>query len=259
MVRRSLRPLKALARQADAIASGSLDARPDAEAAPVELRCLVSRFNDALDRLEAGFALQRAFTANAAHELRTPVAALRAEVESGRADRAVLTAQCDRMGRMLGQLLALAEAERQSPPLQAPMDLGALARQALIDHGPAAMRAGRSAAFEVAPDATGEGDPGLTDIALRNLIENAARHAPQGAGILVAAGPGLIEVSDDGPPIPPAVVARMFDRFWKADRRTVGGGLGLSIVEAAMARQGGAVRFERRNGLNVFALRFRQG
>lgn len=259
VVRRSLRPLKSLARQADAIAPGSLDTRLDTEGAPVELRRLVSGFNEALDRLEAGFALQRAFTANAAHELRTPVAALRAEIESGRGDRAVLTAQCDRMGRMLGQLLALAEAERQSPSVQTQLDLGALARQVLIDHGAAAMSAGRSAEFEVAPEATAEGDPGLTEIALRNLIENAARHAPPGAGILVASGSGVIEVSDDGPPIPPEIVARMFERFWKADRRSAGSGLGLSIVKAAMARQGGSVRFERRNGRNVFSLCFRRG
>jgi len=258
VVRLSLRPLQSLARQADAIAPVALDTRLDAATAPVELRQLVSRFNDALDRLESGFLRQRAFTANAAHELRTPVAALRAEIESGRANPEVLLNQCDRMGRMLGQLLALAEAERQSPSVCVPLDLGALARQALIDHGPAAVRPGRSATFEAAPGATANGDAGLTEIALRNLIENTARHAPIGSDILVIAAPGSIEVSDDGPPIPPVVVTHMFDRFWKADRRTPGSGLGLSIVEAAMARQGGAACFQRRNGRNVFTLRFPQ-
>jgi signal transduction histidine kinase len=241
-----LRPLRHLSLLAGDIAPATIEARLPAEAAPREVAPLVEAFNAALDRLEVGLRAQRDFSANAAHELRTPLATLRAQVESllEPAERRTASEEFERLGRLIAQLLALAEAEGGASAAAACFDLVALSRDVASDMASFILSSGRGVGFDSAiPTMMVDGQPGLVETALRNLLENAVRHTPPDAEILVTVdADGVVRVSDDGPGVSAAIRDRVFDRFSRGDPRGSGAGLGLSIVRQIMERHGGQVR-----------------
>ncbi len=241
-----LRPLRRLSDLAGDIAPATIDARLPVEAAPREVAPLVEAFNAALDRLEAGLRAQRDFSANAAHELRTPLATLRAQVESllEPNERRAASEEFERLGRLIAQLLALAEAEGGAAGAAARFDLVALARDVASDMASFILSGGRTIGFDGAVEVlTVEGHPGLAQTALRNLLENAVRHTPPGTEILVTVtARGVLRVSDDGPGVPAEIRGRVFERFSRGDPRGPGAGLGLSIVRQIMERHGGVAR-----------------
>ncbi len=261
IVRLTLKPIRRLSREAAAIGAATLDRRLSLDRVPSETSGLVVAFNDLLARLDAAWRLQREFTANAAHELRTPIAALRAEVEAivPAQARAMLAIQFDKVARLLAQLLALAEADSRPVQAAARFDLVALAKAVVGDMAPTIIAAGKEIAIERDSDRSAEvhGDMGLAEIALRNLIDNAVRHSTQGSAIRVIVEDKRIAVANTGSSISPEAQAAMFQRFWKQDRRTSGSGLGLSIVDAIMKRLGGSVALTSSEGMAVFALDFR--
>ena len=256
----ALRPMRRLSKRAGSIGPDNLNERLPLEAAPAEIVPLVSAFNHSLDRLESAWSAQRAFSANAAHELRTPLAALRAHVESllPAAERREATAEFDRLGRLIEQLLLLAEADQDHLKRQEPFDLVLLVRDISSDMTPKILGTGREIGFHsalVCRDC--RGDSILAGIAIRNLIENATRHTPKGAHIAVAIDAnGVVVVRDDGPRVPKAFEDRLFQRFAKSNPKCEGAGLGLSIVARIMDLHAGKVWFERPATGAIFHLAF---
>ncbi len=241
-----LRPLRRLSLLAADIGPATIHARLPVASAPREVAPLVEAFNATLDRLEAGWRAQRDFSANAAHELRTPLAILRAQVESllEPDERRAASEEFERLGRLVAQLLALAEAESGPLAQTHSFDLVALARDVASDMAGFVLSSGRTVGFDNAIEQLMiEGQPDLVETALRNLLENAVRHTPSGAEILVTIdADGRVCVSDDGPGVPAEARARLFERFSRGDPQGSGAGLGLSIVRQIMERHGGGVR-----------------
>jgi len=256
-----LRPLRHLSLLAGDIAPATIEARLPVEAAPREVAPLVEAFNAALDRLEVGLRAQRDFSANAAHELRTPLATLQAQVESllEPDERRAASEEFERLGRLIAQLLALAEAEGGAPGTNTRFDLVALSRDVASDMAGFILSGGRSIGFDSAVvTMMVDGHSGLVETALRNLLENAVRHTPAGAEILVAIdAEGVACVSDDGPGVPAAIRDRVFERFSRGDPCGPGAGLGLSIVRQIMERHDGQARLAASARGACFELDFR--
>ncbi|RVT94468.1 sensor histidine kinase [Sphingomonas crocodyli] len=239
IVRRALRPVNAASSHVRTLDVHDLDVRlPDAEM-PTEIRPLAVAVNQALDRVARGYGIQRDFIADAAHELRTPLAIARMRVDAV-ADAevaAALRANLDQLGRIVGQLLDIADADN-APPIRDVVDLQALAMAAVQDMAPLAIRGGRSIAFD---GGDGEmavyGSARLITRALGALIENALHHTPPGASIIVGVHEdGTLSVADDGPGVAAEDRPHMLRRFWRKDRSgNAHSGLGLAIV-AQVAR-----------------------
>ena len=256
----ALRPIRRLSERADSIGPNSLHQRLPIEDAPAEIAPLVASFNASLDRLEAAWSAHRAFSSNAAHELRMPLATLRAHVESllPATERRVATAEFDRLGRVIEQLLYLAEADQDHLVCKEPFDLVALARETATLAAPKIIARGRDISFDSEIQTYRcEGDPLLASIALRNLLENAQKHTPQGTRIAVSvADAGIVTVSDNGPGVPEQFESRLFERFSRSDPQGDGAGLGLSIVARVMALHSGRSWHERRLVGAAFNLAF---
>lgn len=259
----ALKPMRRLSDRAGAIGPETLHERLAPEDAPTELEPLVLSFNRSLDRLESAWAAQRAFSANAAHELRTPLATLRAHVESllPPDQRGVATGEFDRLARLIEQLLFLAEADRDHLHRTEPFDLVVLAKEIAAEMTPRILGGGRDIGFDNAVERLErQGDGVLAGVAIRNLIENAVRHTPPGTSIAISVdAAGSVTVSDDGPGVPEAFEARLYDRFARADSKGDGAGLGLSITARIMDLHSGAVRFERPDRGAAFVLTFGDG
>jgi signal transduction histidine kinase len=257
-----LRPLRRLSHLAAEIGPSTIHARLPVASAPREVAPLVEAFNAMLDRLETGWRAQRNFSANAAHELRTPLAILRTQVESllEADERRAASEEFERLGRLIAQLLALAEAEGGALGQMSRFDLVALSRDVASDMASFVLSGGRTLGFDSALESFMiEGQADLAETALRNLLENAIRHTPVGVEILVTINAeGLVCVSDDGPGVPAEVEARLFERFSRGDPQGSGAGLGLSIVRQIMERHGGTVRLAAAHRGACFELDFRR-
>jgi len=241
---RALRPLGRLGREVQARKADNFGALAALDA-PDEVAPLVRSLNALFERVGRLVENERRFTADAAHELRTPLAALKtqAQVAQGASDDAArrhalenVIAGCDRATRLVEQLLTLArlDPDHAGRPAQA-LELAGLARQVLADLAPAAL--GRNVDIELA---AGEGvsimgHPELIAILLRNLVDNAVRYSPAGATVRVAVAPGVdgarVSVTDEGRGIAPEQRAKLGQRFYRiVGSGESGSGLGLSIV-----------------------------
>jgi signal transduction histidine kinase len=245
-LRLGLRPLRQISDRAASIGPATISQRLPLSSTPREIAPLVTAFNAALDRLEAGMRAQREFSANAAHELRTPLATLRAQVEAvlQPEERQDAIEEFERLGRLVTQLLALAEADNGEHPGKVSFDLVELARATTSEMASTILASGRGIAFESVHESwICQGAPGLVSVAIRNLLENATRHTLLGCEIVVAIDPsGQLSVSDDGPGVPTEFQHRLFQRFSKADAHGFGAGLGLSIVSRVMVLHAGEAR-----------------
>jgi two-component system OmpR family sensor kinase len=258
LVGRGLRPLVRLTR---AVKSRRPDALEPLSAAgvPEEVQPLVEALNGLLARLDTALATQRAFVADAAHELRTPLAALQlqtqlAERAGGDAERAEALTELKRglarATHVVGQLLTLA---RQGPDAAAgrrprePVDLAELAAQAIADLLPLAeAKAIDLGADRLEPGLVLDGEREALRSLLGNLVDNALRYTPAGGQVNVAlARDGaaiLLEVADSGPGIPAEERERVFDRFYRREgHEEAGSGLGLAIVRGVAQAHGATV------------------
>lgn len=257
LVGRGLRPLARLTRAVTSRQPEALDPFSDA-GVPEEVQPLVEALNGLLGRLDQALATQRAFVADAAHELRTPLAALqlqaqlaeRAGSEAERAETlAELKAGLARATHVVAQLLTLArqgpDGEGRKPREQ--VDLAELAGLTITDLLPLAEAKGIDlGAGSLQPGLTLEGDREALASLLRNLVDNAIRYTPAGGQVNVSAsregGGLLLEVADSGPGIPPAERERVFDRFYRRDGQSESGsGLGLAIVKGVAQAHGARV------------------
>ena len=256
LVSRSLAPLQRLAVEVRARDSGSLQALPVA-GLPDEVLPLVQSLNALLDRLGSALAAQRHFVGDAAHELRSPLTALKLQVQVMRrapddatrdAAARALTAGVDRATRLVEQLLALARSEAGPPREATAAPLAELVRQTMADVGPFAAARGTTLELDVAEGADALAVTGEADVSVlaRNLIDNAVRYSPQGGHVSVWVGTDaerpsapVLQVDDDGPGIPEADREMVFDRFVRRDNAAdqTGSGLGLAIVRQVASRQ----------------------
>jgi two-component system sensor histidine kinase QseC len=222
--------------------------------------------NGLFARIESTLARERRFTADAAHELRTPLAVLRAQWDAlrGAADgaprreaEARLGRGLDRLDRLVTQMLALSRLEAtERLPAPVPVDWAPLVEQALGDVLPLADRRHIELAVEGDPAAFPlRGDADLLAVLLRNLLDNAVRYAPEGSTVLLRFAPGALEVDNGGPPLPPEALARLGERFHRDDGQAEGGsGLGLSIAQRVAALHGLRLRHgPRADGTGVVA------
>ncbi|WP_296217947.1 sensor histidine kinase [Pseudomonas sp. UBA2684] len=239
----ALRPLESLRRTVAERASDDLRPLPDAEL-PRELRPLVNALNQFNDRLRGLFERQSQFIADAAHELRTPLAALKARVELGlRAQEPVAwrstledaAQNTDRLTHLANQLLSLARIESGARAIAEGgaqrLDLSQLARELGLALAPLAHARGVALALEAEQPVWLQGEPTLLNELLCNLVDNALAHTPVGGNVILRVlAPGVLEVQDDGPGIPAEERERVFERFYRRSAHGSGAGLGLAIV-----------------------------
>jgi signal transduction histidine kinase len=247
-IRTSLKPVRAASENAARITPGDTGVRLPAVGLPTELTPLVTAVNEALARLEKGFDTQRRFTADAAHELRTPLAILTAGLESlpSSAEIERLRLDAERMNRLVAQLLSVARLDAQPMDISQTLDLGRVAGGVVEHLAPWAARNGRSVAFEPADAPVPvHGNPDAIGDAIRNLVENAIAHCPAGQEVTVRVDPkGAVSVIDRGPGVPPDLREKVFERFWRSRERRAssgGAGLGLSIVDEIARAHAGRV------------------
>jgi signal transduction histidine kinase len=205
---------------------------------PREISPLVAAVNSALDRLDEGMQQQREFTANAAHQLRTPLTVLAANIDimSDATVAAKLRYDVDLMSRIVTQLLLVARLENLNIDVDEPVDLSSMVREAAEDLGPLAISAHKTLEVdEPAAPVFVRGNTHAVVAAVSNLIENALNHSPPGGAvkIRVTAAPS-IEVLDSGPGVPHHMREKIFERFWRGETSREGAGLGLAIVRRIM-------------------------
>lgn len=233
---------------------------------PVEVLPLVIAINGLLARLDQSIGTMRRFTADASHQLRTPLAVLRTHLAllrrfgtdsaEGRAALDDVEGAVKRLERLLVQLLALARADEDAPAAPAApevTDLRQVAMEVAAEQVPAALAQDIEVRFDEPESADAGlramGNPVLVGELLGNLLDNAIRYNRPGGVVTVRVGAGpVLEVEDDGPGIPEAERERVFERFYRLDRpgeppRT-GSGLGLAIVRALADRLGAALRLD---------------
>lgn len=259
VVGRGMRPLRQIGEEL--AQRGPQDLEPIAALdVPSEVTPLVERLDQLLARIQDSRASERRFTSHAAHELRTPIAAIRAqsEVAGATADPAQRVAAlqhvieaCDRAGRLMEQLLLLARAdEADIDSRRVPCDLRPIAERLLAELAPAAMRERITLELEAIGPMRLSGDAALLEAALRNLVDNAIRHGGPGTDVKVAMSTDahgvVVAIEDSGPGVTDADLARLGQRFYRAsDARAGGSGLGLSIVSRIVTLHHGTVLFTR--------------
>jgi len=266
VAQRATRPIQRMSRELGGISAGDLGARVDLSRTEGELRTLGVTLNGAIDRLAEAAARERRFSADVAHELRTPLAVLRSGTElilarerSGDEYREALERARQaglRMQRLVDEMLLLARCESGGLP-DAPLDLADVVRRALdslkaagvLEDGRVRLDGGQAAVMV-------RGSPPLLQRVVESLIENSLRHGGADAPIEVqlraegrAAG---LTVRDRGPGFPSELLPRLFERFSRGDvsrsRESGGSGLGLAIVLAIVRAHGGEVSAGQREG-----------
>jgi two-component system OmpR family sensor kinase len=276
IVGRGLMPLQRVTRALDTRHPEALEHLPD-NRLPEEVVPVVRALNALLDRLATALDTQKAFVADAAHELRTPLAAVqiqsqlvaRAKDDDSRKEALDdLQAGITRATRLAEQLLALARSEPDGKNTTTPVDLHALLDECVGGSVLVAQQRGVDLGIEASEAATITGDPNALRVMFNNLIDNATKYTPDGGRVDVCMrvneGRPVVEISDNGPGIPAEERERVFDRFYRvgasADRaRTdvAGSGLGLAIVRRIAEQHGAAVSLaESKGGGLLVSIRF---
>ena len=254
-IRRALSPLEQLRDQIEHRSPGELGPVSDS-GAPLEVKPLVGAINDLLARLAQALEAQQRFIANAAHQLRTPLAGLRTHVELMRREASksgsptlidMIASETERASHLANQLLTLARAEPGSslPIARVSMDLRDLVSQSAQAWVPRAMARNLDLGFDL-NEAKIQGDPQLLRELLANLLDNALIHTRSGGHVTARtrseSGHALLEIEDNGPGIPDSEREKVFERFYRLPGTSAeGGGLGLAIVREIADRHGAQV------------------
>lgn len=242
----------------------STDGRCNTDGNITELNTLAEAFNHAQEKIEQQLERERAFTRAAAHELKTPLAILRAHAECAIEDIApqkrgeylnVVLEESDRMAELVGGLLELARLESDTKPTMDTLDLAPILREALEGFAPLADQKGIVLASKFT-EMQIKGNKALLHKIISNLLSNALRHTPKSGTVRVSlyeqAGNAILEVDNDGEPIPEAHLPHLFEPFYRVDssrnRADGGTGLGLTIVRAAVLAHNGSCEVHNREG-----------
>ncbi|WKB55760.1 sensor histidine kinase [Eleftheria terrae] len=248
-VAKLLRPLRDASAQVARITPRELSARLDETRVPQEIRPLVHSFNHALERLERGFKLQQEFLASAAHELKTPLSLIRAQIDALPALKACapLLRDVEGMARQVQQLLHLAEASEPQNYRFANVQPEALLHDVASYLGRLADASGVRLVLQTDPGLPPwQADRGALFTLVKNLVENAIQHAPRDSVVRVQVRAHELCVSDEGVGVAHADLPRIFDRFWRGPtRRGEGAGLGLSICQEIARAHGATLLAER--------------
>ncbi|TXE51560.1 two-component system sensor histidine kinase QseC [Serratia bockelmannii] len=259
MVGRELRPLRAVA--AGLRRRAPDDATPlDARQVPTEVRPLVDALNALFSRINALLVRERRFTSDAAHELRSPLAALRVQTEvvqlagddAPMREHALdnLTVGIDRATRLVDQLLTLSRLDSLSDLAElAPIDWNDLVTMTLAEQDRQAHAAGVTLRYEHrGTPPPRQGETLLLSLLLRNLLDNAVRYTPQGGVVTVTLSERSLTVEDDGPGVTAEHLARLGERFYRPPgQEQTGSGLGLSIVQRIAGLHGLQISFANRS------------
>ena len=242
IVRRTLAPVRRASAAGANIDPRMPEVRIYTRDLPAEVLPLAQAFNDALERLLEAYRIERDFAADAAHELRTPIAILRLRAEEipdgDNAGRIIM--QIEQVERIVDRLLLLAEIEAIAPEVER-LDLGDLAESRLAAIAPLAIARRQSIELSRDEPEIVETAPLHAARAIDAVIENAVRHTPPGTRIVVRIEGASLHVADDGPGLG-MDAQEVFQRFRRADRQAEGGsGLGLSIAVRIMERMGGSI------------------
>ncbi len=256
---RAIRPIQAISRTATRIADGNLAERIDTSGGDSELDLLGRILNTTFDRLHAAVERQKQFTADASHELKTPVTILLAETqralkrerspEEYRAALATCQTAAERMRQLTESLLLLARQEAGANAPRERCDLAALLRDTVEHLRPLAAERQLALETDLQPAAC-LGDPAALSILASNLVANALQHHDRtGGSVRVScatdADGATLTVVDDGPGIPPERLPHLFERFYRGDHARTGGsghtGLGLAIARAIVQNHGGTL------------------
>jgi signal transduction histidine kinase len=249
VVLRALSPLNALSALASRINPRATNLRLPTQGVPREVRPLVEAINQALFRLDEGYRSQREFTADVAHELRTPLAILQARIDAApdKAIAASLASPVANTAKIVDQLLELADAEAYQLRGDERADLPAVAAEVVAMLAPMAIAERKEVALEC-PDRSVfvRGNAEMLFRATRNLADNALKHSAPGDTVeIVVDDTPSISVRDSGPGIPEADRARIFERFWrKPESGSKGFGIGLAIVKRIVELHQAKLRVE---------------
>jgi heavy metal sensor kinase len=277
MARRALRGVGTVTRTALEIAGGAMDRRVPVGARGDELDRLASAFNGMLDRIEALIAGMRDVTDNLAHDLRTPLARIRASAERA-ATRgasseewstlaATTTEECDRLLQILNSTLEIAEAQAGAAQLRLEdVDLADLVREGRDLFLTLAEDAGVALDVEAPERCVVRADRGRVQRIVANLVDNALKYTPRGGSVTIAVaeeeGGARVDVRDTGVGVAPGELPRIFERFYRGDgsRTGRGSGLGLSLARAFARAHGGDLTAVSAPGRgSTFTLRLRRG
>jgi signal transduction histidine kinase len=250
-----LRPVRVLDRAAHDIATGRLASRVAAAGGPPELRRLARSFNEMADNVEQSLEQQRAFVADASHQLRNPLSALLLRIEllalelpEGNEEMASVREEGKRLATVLDDLLGLALAEHATADLRL-TDVAALAIERVAAWRPTAEKMGVVLEYQGPNAVTGWADPVAASSALDAVVDNAVKFTPVGRPVIVEVVAGgdivTITVADSGPGLAEDELARVGDRFWRSSRHqnVDGSGLGLSIARVLLGQGGGSLTF----------------
>lgn len=248
--RRALRPVLQASAAAQHIGPSRTDIRLPTDGVPREIVGLVHAVNKAFDRLEEGLRAQRDFAADAAHELRTPLTILRTRVDTSPETPLsdAVRKDVERMTRVVNQLIDLAELETSVVETRDVVNLNELCAEVVEYLAPLAVREGKELALAECPtDVRVVGNRETLFRAIRNLAENALDHTPKGTAAEIEVGAdGTVTVVDDGPGIREEDRIHLFERFWRRDRRSLSGGLGLAIVQRIAEAHSGSIIVDNR-------------
>jgi signal transduction histidine kinase len=260
--RRALLPLRQASEIARHIGPTRTDLRLPTDEIPREVRPLVSAINLALDRLEQGFRIQRDFTADAAHELRTPLSILRTRLDilEDKQIGQALRNDVDGMAHIISQLLEIAELDAFVVDPLEKADLRSVTAEVAEFVAPLALAQGKDVALLGTTDPVWvKGNPEMLSRAIRNLAENAINHtAPATTVEFVVDQDGTVSVLDHGPGVAEDERNLIFQRFWRRDRSKAGStGLGLSIVQRIAELHSAAITVQNRRPAGaLFSLKF---
>jgi signal transduction histidine kinase len=259
-LRYALKPVRRISESAAGISPRSIHARLTTHAVPSEIAPLVESFNRVLERLEQGYRIQQEFLATAAHELKTPLALVRAQVELGApsAERSMLLGDVEHMSRQVQQLLHLAEASEAQNYHPVAVDMREVVHEAATYLQRMANAAG--VRVELPKQAVGvcwTADRGALFTLLKNLLENAIQHTPAGTLVSVEVDATTLSVRDWGPGVPQDQLPKIFARFWRGHhRRDQGAGLGMAICQEIAVAHGWSLSAYRADpGLRVVVSR----
>ncbi|MBX9844660.1 MAG: HAMP domain-containing histidine kinase [Xanthobacteraceae bacterium] len=244
VVRRAFAGLDAAADQARRIDIHRRGTRLSVDRIPLEVVPLVSAVNDALARLDEGYSRHKRFVADAAHELRTPIAILNTRLESlpPGPDRARLIEDTARLATLAEQLLDIQRLDRCGHPMTR-VDLVTVAQGVAADLAPLAIAAGYELSFDAAAEHIETlGDRASLERALTNLVQNAIQHGGRHGAISIhVSRPATIDVTDEGTGIPPDQRTLIFEPFYRLAPLDRGAGLGLNMVREIVLFHGGHV------------------